>query len=501
MGDLNEFLDHAPIHVSIKMNHNITGPSYALVSNNRNEPNVSGTDPVEKLRDDYTIRFVPDNATAERIELALNNDQVNEFLSLIHEELDNPGVLVEVSVAKLRSKLSEISESTIPSKRLFKNAHNKNGYRRACPWFDEECKLEKKSLNRARKAYQSALRNESQFHKESLRNTFFSQKNRYKRILKSKRKIFNENRREKLWNLKSSSPKDFWKMLGGQKKPITLDSDKNALFDYFSDLLSTDESHNTLSEGEEIEEQNQFDENMDNLINDSLNWKITLEEVDAMIGKLKTGKASGIDLITAELLKGLNESFLIVFTKLFNKIFDHGEFPEEWAVGIIVLLFKSGDKSNLDNYRGITLLSIFGKLFLGILLERLKTVLDNFKILENNQIAYRKGYQTSDHLLTFTSIIQNALNQNNSNLYVCFVDFKKAFDSVDHSLLMKKSIAKGNTGKFYKTVSTLYAKVKSGARAKDGLSNFFSCSLGVRQGCVLSPMLFALFLNDLNGSY
>ena len=68
---------------------------------------------------------------------------------------------------------------------------------------------------------------------------------------------------------------------------------------------------------------------MGNLINDSLNCKITLQEVVTMIGKLNTGKASGIDLITAELLKGLDEPFLIVFTKLFNKIFDHDEFPEE----------------------------------------------------------------------------------------------------------------------------------------------------------------------------
>ena len=128
------------------------------------------------------------------------------------------------------------------------------------------------------------------------------------------------------------------------------------------------------------------------------------------------------------------------------------------------------------------------------------TVLDNFKILEDNQIAYRKGYQTSDHPFTFLSIIQNAFNQNNSGICVCFVDFKKAFYSVDHSLLMKKFIAKGITGKFHKIVSTLYAKVKSCAYAKDGLSKFFSCSLGVRQGCVLSPMLFALFLNDLDAA-
>ena len=158
-----------------------------------------------------------------------------------------------------------------------------------------------------------------------------------------------------------------------------------------------------------------------------------------------------------------------MFTQLSNKIYDSGDFPEEWAVGIMVLLFNGGDKSNLDNYRGITLLSIFGKLFLGVLLERLTTVLDNLKILVENQVAYRKGYQTSDHLFALLSIIQKVCNQDSSSLFVCFVDFKKAFDSVDHPLLMKKLIANGIGGKFFKIVSTLYAKVKSCARANGGL--------------------------------
>ena len=96
----------------------------------------------------------------------------------------------------------------------------------------------------------------------------------------------------------------------------------------------------------------------------TLNCKITLEEVQIMVYKLKTGKAMGLDLITAELRRNLNENFFIVFTKLFNKIFDSGEFPEEWAVGVIVLLFTGGEKSHLDNYRSSILFSIFGKLFL-----------------------------------------------------------------------------------------------------------------------------------------
>ena len=73
-----------------------------------------------------------------------------------------------------------------------------------------------------------------------------------------------------------------------------------------------------------------------------------------MIHDLKNGKAPGLDRISAELLKNLNEQFHKVFVQFFNRILERGDFPEEWAVGIIFLLFKGGDKRNLDNYRGIT---------------------------------------------------------------------------------------------------------------------------------------------------
>ena len=90
-----------------------------------------------------------------------------------------------------------------------------------------------------------------------------------------------------------------------------------------------------------------------------------------------------------------------VFTKLFNNLLQSGKFPQEWSIGIIVVLCKGGDKADLNNYRGISLLSIFGKFFLGVLLERLNNIISQFQILEQNQIGFRKGYQTSDHILLF----------------------------------------------------------------------------------------------------
>ena len=101
-----------------------------------------------------------------------------------------------------------------------------------------------------------------------------------------------------------------------------------------------------------------------NLLEETLNHDITSEEVKLMANKLKNGRASGLDMLSAELLNLANDNFMLVFTKLVNKLLQSGQSPEKWSVGIIVVLFKGGDEANLNKYRGITLLSIFG-VFLG----------------------------------------------------------------------------------------------------------------------------------------
>ena len=105
--------------------------------------------------------------------------------------------------------------------------------------------------------------------------------------------------------------------------------------------------------------------------------------------------------------------------------------------------------------------------------------MDGYKLLNENQIAYRKGHRTSDHLFILNSIIEEILE---STLYVCLVDFKKAFDSVNYTLLIDKLLDFGVSGKFDKIITTLYGKVKSCARANYGLTSFFDCNRGIRQG-------------------
>ena len=89
------------------------------------------------------------------------------------------------------------------------------------------------------------------------------------------------------------------------------------------------------------------------------------------------------------------------------------------------------------------------------------------------------------------------MNKKDQKLFLCFVDFRKAFDKVDHSLLWKKLLTYGIKRKLIALIRSMYVQVKSCVRSRFGITNFFKYSKGVRQGCLLSPLLFALFLIDL----
>ena len=154
------------------------------------------------------------------------------------------------------------------------------------------------------------------------------------------------------------------------------------------------------------------------------------------------------------------------------------------------------DPSSPTNYRPITLLSCISKLFTSILNNRLNTFLEENRILLENQAAYRKSYSTLDHIFTLNSL-NEILKHYDKKLYCVFIDFSKAFDSIWHTGLWHKLLKQDITGKFLKIVQSMYSNIKSCVSLKNTKSDFFYSNCGVRQGENLSPVLFSLFLNDL----
>ena len=161
----------------------------------------------------------------------------------------------------------------------------------------------------------------------------------------------------------------------------------------------------------------------------------------------------------------------------------------------IIPIFKKGDKNEASNYRGITLLSIIGKLFTRILNSRLNAWAEEYNIYVEAQAGFRKGMGTTDNIFILNSLITHSINQN-ERLYCAFVDFTKAFDFVVRDILWFKLIRLGVRGKMLNIIKSIYSSVKSRVKHDNTLSEPFTCNIGVRQGECLSPFLFAMYVND-----
>lgn len=200
----------------------------------------------------------------------------------------------------------------------------------------------------------------------------------------------------------------------------------------------------------------------------------------------------------------LNEYFLETgdilashIVDIFNVILNSGNFPESWTKGFIVPVYKKGDKDDAKNYRGITLLSNFGKLFTCILNSRITNWCENNTIISDAQFGFRKGRSTVDAIFILHSLIEHILNKNN-RLYCSFIDMKQCFDSIYRNALWLKLYKLGLNGKILRIIRAMYQSVKSCIKLNcNTYTDFFDISIGLRQGEIISPIMWALFVEDL----
>ena len=187
-----------------------------------------------------------------------------------------------------------------------------------------------------------------------------------------------------------------------------------------------------------------------------------------------------------------------ILSKLFNACLITGHYPTSWAGGAIRVIHKAGSYSDPNNYRGITITSAIGKLFNIVLNERLdKFLVKNNIILHDCQIGFTKKARTSDHMFILKSILETYCNDRNGRVYACFIDFRKAFDTVIHTGIKIKLLQIGVGSKFYNIVKSMYGTSTSCIRLKNGVTDSFPVHVGVKQGDNLSPNLFKIFINDL----
>ena len=233
-------------------------------------------------------------------------------------------------------------------------------------------------------------------------------------------------------------------------------------------------------------------------VNLELNMPISPPEIERCIQNLKNGKAcSPKDKISNEYIK-YSKDLILPLTKLFNCVFDTGLIPESWTKGVIIPIFKNkGDPTDPKNYRPITILSCLGKPFTSILNKRLNTYLEANNLLHQNQAGLRSGYSCQDHIFTLYSIIDILKKKKKKKIFCAYIDFSAAFDKVHRASLWQKILENNINGKIFNVIYNMYCSIKSCVSLCGSFSSFFSCENGVRQGENLSPVLFALSLNDM----
>ena len=218
-------------------------------------------------------------------------------------------------------------------------------------------------------------------------------------------------------------------------------------------------------------------------------------EISGGIKRLKTGKASSFDIVNNEILKAMADIITPILVLFFNNILKNETFPIAWSIGLLIPLFKSGENDDPNNYRGNTISSCLSKLVMLLLNDRMSKFCEDNSVIHYNQIGFRKGFRPADHVFTLKTMIDQAFS-NKKKLYTCFVDFKKAYDTIWRDGLYYKLIQNGVNNGFIRLLKNIYSNSLLCIQLPFGVSSTFPSNIGLKQGCNLSPILFNLFIND-----
>ena len=212
--------------------------------------------------------------------------------------------------------------------------------------------------------------------------------------------------------------------------------------------------------------------------------------------KLNHRKSAGPDELSPKLVKMCAYSLYKPLTFLFNQSISTGEYPNCFKIAKLVPLYKADKHCDPSNYRPISLLNCFDKVFEKLINRQLKDYLKRFDLLYEYQYAFREGYSTELALMEFNDYVKKEIDLGNFVLTL-FIDLKKAFDTVDHYILLKKLEHYGIRGHCNTFFKSYLSDRKQYVYCNDTSSNVLDMVCGVPQGSVLGPTLFLMYVNDM----
>ena len=226
---------------------------------------------------------------------------------------------------------------------------------------------------------------------------------------------------------------------------------------------------------------------------------IPLTEIDEIIKNLKPKHSTGHDDINSTLLKSLREEITPTLTLIANQMITTSIFPNSLKIAKIKPIYKKGNKELCENYRPISLLPALSKILEKVMLKQINQYFTTNNLYYNSQYGFRKKHSTEHALIEFTDHIITSLDKNETPTSI-FIDLTKAFDCLDHDILLHKLRHYGLDDKALKLCTHYLSNRKQYIKLPDATSDLLSINTGVPQGSILGPFFFLLYINDLPNS-